>query len=99
MKVEPLDVGGGKTISFGQLQKKLHEFVQRGLPTNANVVLITFADDAKVEGRFTLTDQQSRQKLQAAIGKLDPDGMTYMTKGLDLALTELNRLREAHPQR
>src|SRR5438067_176355 len=67
--MKEIDVGGGRKISFVQLQQRLQQFIDEGLPANSNVTLITFATDAKVVATVHVKDKQGRRQLRDAVGK------------------------------
>lgn len=94
-----IPIGLKQTITFETFQAKLRDFVNKGLPKNANVVLITFATNAKVAGSYSLAKAEEKRELLAAIDRMTPAGATYLTKAFDLALTELETLKKQSPKR
>jgi Mg-chelatase subunit ChlD len=97
MKEVKVSPGPKGTKTFDDVKARLKLYVDYGLTPGTNVVLITFSDDATVRERIFVRGEADKQKLRAAIDRLRPEGATYMAKGLQLGLEELNRLKKEFP--
>lgn len=91
-------VANGKALSFDDVKMRLGQFLYYELPNNSNITIITIGKAAERQGQVLVKDRDSRDQLWKIIEALKADAQsTHITRGLELGLEELARLRGLFP--